>query len=418
MAEKKTEILVIGGGPAGLAAAEAASSHGKRVTVIDENPQFGGQIWRAEKQQLSGKAKELVDSLDKNGVELIPSCTCVASLPGKRILALSGGKTFPITYDKVIIATGARERFVPFPGWTLPGVFGAGGLQALVKGGYDISGKRIIVAGTGPLLLAVAAYLKKKGGKVLVIADYSSLWRLSRLALAAVLVPGKFSEGMKLRKGIRGTTFKASSVVSKARGTEKLESVILKSRNRETVVHCDMLAVGFHLVPNTEVAELFNCEIQEYVIVDDLQRTSEKNVFCAGEPTGIGGLEKSLIEGKIAGSAAAGNSDRIHSFRHQRRKHERFASRLSALLPYFQPDFEKISAGDTIVCRCEDVVCSAVEEFDIREDVKLLSRAGMGSCQGRVCGTTGVGLMVRNSVRPPLIPLKISELANLETEKD
>ncbi|REJ77888.1 MAG: NAD(P)/FAD-dependent oxidoreductase [Acidobacteria bacterium] len=419
VAKKKTEILVIGGGPAGLAAAEAASSHGKQVTVIDENPAFGGQIWRAEKSELSEKAKNLVEALEKNGVEMIASCTCVASLPDKRILALSNGKTFPIRYDKVIIATGAREQFVPFPGWTLPGVFGAGGLQALVKGGYDISGKRIVVAGTGPLLLAVAAYLKKKGGNVILIAERTDLLSLIGFGLSALRVPGKWREALELRKEIRGISYMTSSSVLWADGNGKLSRVTITNDNEESEIECDLLAIGWHLVPNLEVPTLFGCDLLACAVnADEYMRTSVEDVLSAGEINFVGGLELSLIEGKIAGHSAAENLEAARGLLAKRSRLLTFASSMLNTFLTDPEELRKAVTNDTIVCRCEDVPYGRVKDLKGFNEAKLETRLGMGQCQGRVCGSACEVLFgwEANSVRPPLVPLKISELANFETE--
>jgi NADPH-dependent 2,4-dienoyl-CoA reductase/sulfur reductase-like enzyme len=390
------------------------------VTVIDDNPTFGGQIWRAEKQKLSARAKELVDALDKNGVEMIASCTCVASLPDKRILALSKGKMFPIAYDKVILATGARERFIPFPGWTLPGVYGAGGLQALVKGGFDVSGKRIAVAGTGPLLLAVGAYLKKKGGNVLFIAEQAPLRRLVPLGLASLRVPGKFSEAMKLRKEVRGIPYRTSSIVASADGEGSLETVTVRRKKKSFRVECDLLAAGYHLVPNTEVAEMFGCAVVEgFVLVDELQRTTIEDVFCAGEPTKIGGLDLALVEGRMAGLAAAGIQEEAAAHTTQRSRLERFAAAMNSAFRLETVDLRGIASDDTIVCRCEDVCYGKVKTFDNFTDAKLQTRLGMGFCQGRVCGAACEALFgwESSTLRPPIVPIRVGELANLNTEK-
>ncbi|QQS41311.1 MAG: NAD(P)/FAD-dependent oxidoreductase [Acidobacteriota bacterium] len=429
MADRRTEILVIGGGPAGLAAAEAASSHGKQVTVIDENPAFGGQIWRAEKSALSGKAKQLVDVLEKNGVEMIPSCTCVASLPDKRILAVSNGKSFPIAYDKVIIATGARERFIPVPGWTLPGVFGAGGLQALVKGGYDIGGKRIVVAGTGPLLLAVAAYLKKKGGNVLVIAEQASAKKLIKLGLASLRVPGKFAEAMKLRIATAGIRYSTGSVVTAAHGSNLLEAVAVKKNGRTSNIECDLLAVGYHLTGNTEVALLLDVfALEGTVIALEGQKAAtaedflyeHEDIYCAGELAGIGGVEKSLLEGRRAGLAAAGVEGDARGFAAEEERLGRFASAMNRTFELDRDTLLEIMTDDTIVCRCEDVEFGKIKDCDNFIKAKLQTRIGMGSCQGRVCGSACEALFGwgTNSIRPPIVPLRVSELANFKTEKD
>lgn len=421
MTDLTTDILVIGGGPAGLAAAEAASSHVKQVTVIDENPHFGGQIWRAEKRTISSRAGRSVDALAQNGVKMIPSCTCVASLPGNRILAVSKGSAFKISFRTAIIATGARERFIPFPGWTLPGVFGAGGLQALVKAGYDISGKRIVVAGTGPLLVAVAAYLKSKGGNVLLIAEQAGPWRLFRLGLHALRVPGKLSEGLELRRRIRGIPYKTASLVTRASGENKLEGITLRNRGKEKDLECDILAAGYHLTPNTEVAEAFDCGVENgSVITGEWRQTTVPDVLCAGEPTQIAGLEQSILEGKMAGLVAAGKPDHAKTFAKEWRRNFEFANRMNSTFRADSGELRKLQTDDTIVCRCEDVAFGQVKAFETFNDAKLQTRLGMGFCQGRVCGPACQALFgweELNRVRPPISPVKISELANLEMEK-
>ena len=421
MTERRTEILVVGGGPAGLAAAEAASSRGKKVTVIDDNPTFGGQIWRAEKSALNENAKRLVDSLETNKVEMLASCSCIAALPRKRILTLSSGQPLSIAYDKAVIATGARERFVPFPGWTLPGVFGAGGLQALVKGGFDVSGKRIVVAGTGPLLLAVAAYLKKKGGNVLFIAEQAGLADVLRVGLVSLVTPGKISQANALRKELRGIPYRNSALVTGAHGSDSLGSVTVRRRGRESRVDCDLLAVGHHLAPNTEVAELLGCGVANgRVIVHENQQTTVKDIFCAGEPGGIGGLELSLIEGKIAGLAATGRIGESDGHSKEMEKHRRFASVVNSAFRVEASDLRAIQTDDTIVCRCEDVSFGEIKDLEGFNKAKLQTRLGMGFCQGRVCGSACEALFEweGNPVRPPLVPVKVGNLANFETENN
>ncbi|MEQ1645643.1 MAG: FAD/NAD(P)-binding oxidoreductase, partial [Pyrinomonadaceae bacterium] len=149
-----TDILVIGGGAAGISAALAASScNDLRVTLVDDNPRLGGQIWRAELGKTkSADALKLINAIDSGRVEIVNNAQVFAARNENSLLAQAPNGSTGFEYQKLIIATGARERFLPFPGWTLPNVLGAGGLQALVKGGLDVKGKRVVVAGTGALL--------------------------------------------------------------------------------------------------------------------------------------------------------------------------------------------------------------------------------------------------------------------------
>src|SRR5262249_5030468 len=153
--------LIIGAGPAGLAAATSAALYTKNVALLDDNPLPGGQIWRQGSASLPpAQAVNWLARLQTSPITAIQQARVVTPLGPQSLLVEVAGEPLELHYEQLILATGARERFLPFPGWTLPGVMGAGGLQALVKGGLPIKGKRIVVAGSGPLLLAVAAYLK------------------------------------------------------------------------------------------------------------------------------------------------------------------------------------------------------------------------------------------------------------------
>ena len=205
-------------------------------------------------------------------------------------------------YDKLILATGARERFLPFPGWTLPGVFGAGGLQALVKSGLPIKGKRVVVAGTGPLLLAVAAHLQSYGADVVAVAEQASLSQLAPFAAALCLQPRKLLQGLRYRASLQRAPYKTGcwpvSAIADA-SSHALRAVRLTDGNRTWDLECDLLACGFHLTPNTELAVLLGAALHNgFVQVDSNQQTSIPNIFCAGEPTGIAGLGAAPASGR------------------------------------------------------------------------------------------------------------------------
>jgi thioredoxin reductase len=191
---------------------------------------------------------------------------------------------------------------------------GAGGLQALVKSGLPIARKRVLVAGSGPLLLPVAAYLRQCGAEISMICEQASRSSLARFGLALLLQPGKMRQGFFLRKQLSGIPYLADCWPVAARGHKALEEVVISQGfnigTKTRTISCDYLACGFHLVPNTELAQLLRCTLRNGLVqTDDLQRTSVPEIFCAGEPTGVGGLELALVEGQIAGLAAGGRSD-------------------------------------------------------------------------------------------------------------
>lgn len=417
------DLLVVGAGPAGLAAAYRAANRGKRVVVVDDNPLAGGQIWRAEHSKpRSAEAQVWFERLRSveiqffNGVRVFQGA-------GRSVLAETSNGVAEFAFDSLVLATGARERFLPFPGWTLPNVIGAGGLQALVKTGFPIEGRRVVVAGSGPLLLAVASYLRGQGAEVLLIAEQAPGMRLARFSLG-ILGSGKISQAWELRKNLsrKGTKSQSSYLsgcwVVEARGDKKLESVTLVKGSKRWELACDYLACGFHLVPNVEFAELFGCATEAgYVRVDEFQQTTVPNVYSAGETTGIGGLELSLVEGEIAGLAAAGNREAARALFAERARHQKFAELLNRTFA-LRDELRSLVGPETIVCRCEDVTFERLRSHRSWRAAKLQTRCGMGPCQGRVCGGAVEFLFGwrAESVRPPVLPVRVESLSRIKTD--
>jgi NADPH-dependent 2,4-dienoyl-CoA reductase/sulfur reductase-like enzyme len=408
------DILVIGGGPAGIAAAVRAAEGGAQVGIVDDNAALGGQIWRGDAEgggsKGSARWRELFRAAE------------ITKLYGKRVfhapesgvlLAEGSDDLCELRYQKLVLATGARERFLPFPGWTLPNVMGAGGLQAMVKSGLPIQGKRVVIAGSGPLLLAVAAYLRAHGAEIPLICEQASWSRMARFGAALLAYPGKIAQGLQLKRELGVVPFAPNSWPLAAHGREKLESVTISRAGKSEAIPCDYLACGFHLVPNLDLQQLLGCQIKAgYVKVDDLQQTTVKDVFCAGEPTGIGGVELALVEGQIAGYAAAGNPAAAQKLFREREKARRFAGILDRTF-HLRPELRALPAAETLVCRCEDVSYSRLQKQTSWRAAKLHTRCGMGPCQGRVCGPA-VQFLFKwspDSVRPPIFPARVENLA-------
>jgi D-hydroxyproline dehydrogenase subunit alpha len=194
--------------------------------------------------------------------------------------------------------------------------------------------------------------------------------------------------------------------------------VVVTNGTKQSEIACDYLGCGFHLVPNVELAQLLGCELKNgAVAVDALQRTSVENVLCAGESTGIGGVELALLEGQIAGLAAAGNLKSAQALAARRGPYARFAGRLARAFALRQ-ELKGLAGPATIVCRCEDVTCGAVFAHDSWRSAKLQTRCGMGPCQGRICGAALDFLKgwKPDSVRPPLFPVTLSSLVESEAQ--
>jgi NADPH-dependent 2,4-dienoyl-CoA reductase/sulfur reductase-like enzyme len=396
------------------AALAAASNRDIRITVIDDNPRLGGQIWRAELEKTkSPVALKLIDTILSGRVAVINNTLVFDSLNPRTLACETPDGRLEIEFEKLIIATGARELFLPFPGWTRPGVFGAGGLQALVKGGLSVAGTRVVVAGTGPLLLAVAEYLRTKGAKVVLIAEQTSAGKLGRFTRGLWRSPSKMITAAALRAKLGRTSYETDSWVTECSKTQSGSLSVSVRRNLKTRnIECDYLACGFHLIPNLELASLLACRIENgFVSVDLMQRTSRPWILCAGEPTGIGGVEASMIEGEIAGYAAVENDAAAQQLFARRDKTKQFAESLANAFE-LRRELRALAHHDTFVCRCEDVSYGRLLEFADWREAKLQTRCGMGACQGRVCGPATEFLFgwKTGSVRPPTFPVKLENL--------
>ena len=416
---KGFDVVVVGAGPGGIAAATIAAEAGCRVCLLDDNVTPGGQLWRGFRRETAGKSAhggsylKWTERLRKTNCEVWSGWQVVGQ-PASGFLRLEReGEGRDLGYERLILATGARERFLPFPGWTLPGVTGAGGLQALIKAGLDARGKRVVVAGSGPLLLAVAAGVTKAGGSVTGIYEQAPLGRLAGFGVTLAGHPGKLVEGALYRWQTLRSPYRTGCWVVRAEGHDHVERVTLTDGHKQWTLDCDWLACGFHLVPNLELPRLLGCRVAGgYAAVGALRQSSVPDVFCVGELTGVGGLEKALHEGQIAGWAAAGREAEARALAQGVPRYERFAQGLDrAFAP--RQELRALAESQTLVCRCEDVAYSEVKNCASRREAKLHTRCGMGACQGRVCGTATEFLFGWESRggRPPVFPTTVATLA-------
>jgi NADPH-dependent 2,4-dienoyl-CoA reductase/sulfur reductase-like enzyme len=408
------EVLVVGGGPAGLAAAVRAAEAGAKVGIVDDNPKLGGQIWRGADQDAAGTDASLwLERMKARGITVICGAAVFDQPQPGVLLAEDQTAVHVLSYGELILATGARERFLPFPGWTLPNVVGVGGLQAMVKSGLPIRGKRVVIAGTGPLLLTVAAYLRECGAEVPVICEQASRTSLLSVGRSLLRQPGKIRQGFRLSRQLAGVKFFTNVWVASAHGRNALTHVTIRRKGKTESIECDYLACSFHLVPNLELPRLLGCGIRnDRVEVDEIQQTTVPSVYCAGEPTGVGGVELSIVEGEIAGLAAVGRVDEAKRRFRERAKHRAFARALDHAFR-LRHELASLPSSETIVCRCEDVRYSRLEAYKSWRSAKLHTRCGMGPCQGRVCSPAVQFLFNWNSeaVRPPIFPVRVESLA-------
>lgn len=405
------EVLVIGAGPAGLSAALVAAQGGARVALADLNPAPGGQIWRAAR---NGPAGRLIRAALAH-----PNLTW---LPGARAVSVEDERTIRfstpagarlINADRIILATGATELFLPFPGWTLPGVVGAGGAQALLKGGLEVRGLRALVAGSGPLLLAAASALRAHGATVLGIAEQAPAHRLAGFGWQLARDPARIRAAAGLAYQLRGVPYWMNAFPVQAHGVHQLEAVTLRHGGRERRVELDLLACGFGLVPDVRLAQALSCPLTPdgAVRVDAWGRTGTPGIFAIGECTGVGGVDQARAQGYVAGCAVTGQTERAHPFLAARADHLAFARTLARTFAP-RPELRGLADSSTIVCRCEDVTHGELRQRHGWTEAKLHTRCGMGACQGRVCGPAAQVLYGWDKVgaRPPLSPVPIGQL--------
>ncbi|MCA8096379.1 NAD(P)/FAD-dependent oxidoreductase [Burkholderia contaminans] len=403
------DVAIVGAGPAGLSAARAAARGGATVAIVDDNPRAGGQIWRqgAAVAPTPAAAERLAVLRQPNVTHLAATRIVAETQPGTLLLE-DDERGLLLDFRTLILCCGARELLLPFPGWTLPGVTGAGGLQALIKYGLDVRGQRTVIAGSGPLLLASAATARQAGARVSHVLEQATWGDVAGFGAGLWRWPSKLAQAAKLV----AVAYRPDAHVVEAFGDKRLERVRIRQGDREFDVDCDRLACGFGLVPNTVLPSHLGCRIDNgAVAVDVHQRTSRDGVFAAGECTGVGGSELAMVEGEIAGLAATGQTAPLAALVAQRAHWQAFADAVRERFAIREP-IRRLARADTLLCRCEDVRFDAVAQAPGWTAAKLQSRCGMGACQGRVCGAAAQALFgwTPPVPRTPLVPARVGTL--------
>jgi NADP-dependent aldehyde dehydrogenase len=481
----EADVAIVGAGPAGLAAAVSAAEAGAAVVVVDAGPQPGGQFWRHRPETVEpnpdGKGhhgwrtyrglRGRFDAARHTGritympgqqvwmAEKAEAGFVVRTTPtitaGPTSGTADGGST--VVARRLVLCPGGYDRQLPVPGWDLPGVMAAGGIQAFIKANGALPGKRFVIAGTGPFLLPVAAGIAEGGGQVLAVLESSSPRAWLPHLKAAAGVPGKAIEGAEYAAVFarHRIPYRTRSIVTEVLGTEpgsrvsgvRTAKVDTDGRVRPGTERIyrdvDVVGFGWGFTPQMELPLSLGAETRLDAdgslasVVNDRQESTVPGLFLAGEVTGVGGASLAVLEGLTAGASAAadgGPGIDVPALRAMAR-HRKFADAMHRAHPV-PAAWQDWLTPDTTVCRCEEVTARQI--IDARESLgardartlKSFTRAGMGWCQGRVCGFAAACLgtgasaaatpesLAGTAKRPLAAPVGIGELAALETTDD
>lgn len=463
----ETEVAVVGAGPAGLSAALQASLAEARVILVDEYARLGGQYFKQPPAAFKLRDRSLMGVDYQAGLELL------ARVEQGKIDVLSDtlvwGAFDPGTLEvyrreecgrlraeRTIVATGAYDRPMAFPGWTLPGVIMAGAAQTLIKSQWILPGSRVLMVGSGPFQLPVAAQMVKAGATVV------GLLEASKVGGWLTQVPAVWRHLDKIREAKDyGAALLRAKVpmmfgwtLLEARGGGRVEEAVITQVDEnwrpvagtEKVLEVDTICLAFGFVPSLQLPRLLGCDCRWVpglsawaTWCDTDQRSSVPRIFVAGETTGIGGHDVAILEGAVAGVKAAADlgklsadeaEKRLSKVRAELKRHQEFADFLNRTFS-IRPGIYELIREDTVICRCEEATAGQIARV-AREwngnlrTIKQLTRAGMGQCQGRICGPLVAQIAARESgraveeltvdtPRPPIKPVPLDALAGMPT---
>jgi thioredoxin reductase/bacterioferritin-associated ferredoxin len=444
---RTVQLAVVGGGPAGLSAAVEAARAGVSSVVIDENQSLGGQIFRqmpsdftSRNEKKLGKYHQKAVSLLKEvaefagKIEVYTGCLVWGLFEEKRLALMRNNQLEVLKADQIVLASGAYDRPVPFPGWTLPGVFTAGGVQAMMKGQRVLPGTRFLVAGSGPLQLTLADQLLRNGAKVVAVVEATSITQLWRYLPSLLNGPALMLEGLRFLTTLKlhRVPYLQSHILVRAIGSEEVEGVVVASADKEwrpvpgteQVFEVDSICLGYGLIPNNDLARLCQCahhydsKLGGWVTsCDENMETTIPGIFVVGDGRQIAGFAAAMDQGRLAGIFAAHNLGYLDGetagnlARPVRNSLKRRLAFQEALGEFYaiRPGLYSLPRDDTLICRCEEVnlidICRAIQAGSTHpDDIKRRTRAGMGFCQGRMCSSSIQGILEHQlGVRPEAV---------------
>jgi len=460
-------VVVIGAGPAGIRACETLAGFGVRPTLLDESQTWGGQIFRQQPgnfkrgfKDLYGFDAERAENLKqtfhkiREQIDYRPQ-SLVWNAEQNRIDILHKGKTEKLQWSKLIVASGATDRVFPFPGWTLPGVYGLGASQIALKYQACAIGSKVILAGTGPLLYLVAFQYASAGANVVAVLNTAPVSARMKALPKLFCLPGQLARGMYYVSWLkmRGVKMMDGIQIMRAKGETRIEGLVIKDASGKIhELECDALGFGYGLRSETQIADLVSCQFnfnpvqRAFLPAKDLSgKTTVDGVYLAGDGSGIMGVEAAELAGQRAALAVltelglcsskdSGVVRQIQEIESRLQTISKFRAGLEEAFPCPENWIDQLQ-DDTVVCRCEEItygdIKQTVLDCNVKEinRLKALSRSGMGRCQGRMCGhataeilahLTGQSLQEVGRLRcqPPVKPVPISVVADASLSQE
>jgi len=458
------DLVIVGAGPGGLAAAVTAKSAGMSVLVLNEQEHVGGQIYhslehvREENKATLGEdylcGQKLISEFRSSAAEYIQGATVLDIDPNRYVCYAKGEKTYSVKAKQVIISTGSMERPVPIPGWTKPGVMGAASVDVLFKQADLVPSGNVVLAGSGPLLLLVACHLVDNGVKISAILDSSNY---ANYAKSIPYLPGAMQKSDYLIKGLQmlwkirksGVKFIHGVKNIEALGDGQLSSVKYTKNGKTREIQTGLLLLHEGVVPNTQLSRAIGCEHEWYdmhrywkPVIDEWGQSSVESVSLVGDCSGVYGAKVAEYSGYIAGLNVAFQTGLITENERSVKASPHFLAKKKEMT--IRPFIDSVyrpnrgmyvpDTPETIVCRCEEVKLRDIQAaidigYNLPLTVKNETRSGMGRCQGRMCGLTIAEILVDEldkspeeigyySVRPMIKPVTLAQLGNMSITKN
>jgi NADPH-dependent 2,4-dienoyl-CoA reductase/sulfur reductase-like enzyme len=468
-------LVIIGAGPAGLSAATVAAEHGLDVALFDEQKMPGGQIYRAM-ESIPAKRASLLGDEYQHGKKLVSQFrdasiknASVDYFPETQVWSLQAGLSNHkheigllhndnaelITADQVLLANGAMERPLPFPGWTLPGVMNAGAGQILFKAHGIVPADGVVLAGSGPLLLLLAWQYLHAGVKIRAILDLTPMHNHLRALpyLPRALLAGHYLvKGLAYKRELKQAGISTLHNVSNLhahddlQGSEQLESISFKHKGKQHTIKTDLLLTHFGVIPQSQLSQAAGCKhywdnSQQCwrPKLDVWGNSSIDGILIAGDGGGIGGARTAEHAGRLAAIQTLYKLGRIGKDERKRlaKDYKKWMAEELHIRPFLQAFFHipakllREPADNTVVCRCEEITAGEIRQavtdgHGDSNQVKFFTRCGMGPCQGRQCAEAVANIVAdacgNNKpeglyrARPPVTPLTLGQLAELHTQ--